>query len=52
MGNLSVFQVELTSGKRVRVTQPNLIRSDEDAYAVNDTVMIGWDGAASVVVGS
>ena len=52
MGNLSVFQVELTSGKRVRVTQPNLIRSDEDAYAVNDSVMIGWDGAASVVVGS
>jgi len=52
MGNLSVFQVELTSGKRVRVTQPNLIRSDEDAYAINDAVMIGWDGAASVVVAS
>lgn len=51
MGNTSVFQVQLISGKIVRVAQPNLIRSDENQFNLGDEVTLGWDGTASVVVG-
>lgn len=50
MGNLSVFHVVLESGKRVRVTQSNLTRSDEGSIGWDETVHISWDGAAGVVV--
>lgn len=52
MGNLSVFQVKLESGKIVRVTQPNLIRSDESAITWEDKVYLSWDGVAGVVLTS
>ncbi len=52
MGNLSVFQVKLETGKIVRVTQPNLIRSDESAITWEDKVYLSWDGVAGVVLTS
>ncbi len=52
MGNLSVYQIELEGGKRVRVTQPNTIRSDEGAITWEDEVYLWWDGAAGVVLTS
>ncbi|MGD9917320.1 MAG: ABC transporter ATP-binding protein [Paenirhodobacter sp.] len=50
MGNLSVFHVTLPTGKPVKVTQTNRLRSDDDAIRAGEEVEIGWDGAASVVV--
>ncbi|MDD8023372.1 MAG: ABC transporter ATP-binding protein [Paracoccaceae bacterium] len=50
MGNLSVFRVVLASGKRVKISQANLLRSDDDAIAAGEAVFLGWAGAASVVV--
>jgi len=50
MGNLSVFHVTLPTGKPVRVSQTNRLRSDDDAIRAGEEVEIGWDGAASVVV--
>lgn len=52
MGNLSVYQIELEGGKRVRVTQPNTVRSDEGAITWEDEVYLWWDGAAGVVLTS
>lgn len=52
LGNLSVYQVVLDSGKCVRVTKSNLIRSDEGAISWDDTVYLSWDGAAGVVLTS
>ena len=52
MGNLSVYQILLDSGKRVRVTQPNTVRSDESAVTWEDEVYLSWDGAAGVVLTS
>ena len=50
MGNLSVYYVKLDTGKRVRVTQSNLTRSDDGAITWDERVNLGWDGAAGVVV--
>lgn len=52
MGNVSVFQVLLDNGKRVRVSQSNLTRSDEDALTWDDKVNIGWPDTAGIVVTS
>lgn len=51
LGNLSVYQVTLDSGKQMRVTKSNLIRAtDGDAISWDDTVYLSWDGAAGVVL--
>ena len=52
LGNLSVYQVILDSGKCVRVTKSNLIRSVEGAISWDDTVYLSWDGASGVVLTS
>ena len=50
MGGLSIFIVELETGAKVRVTQPNIIRTGEHAFDWDEIVHIGFDGAAGVVV--
>ncbi|MCF6301623.1 MAG: ABC transporter ATP-binding protein [Devosiaceae bacterium] len=52
MGNLSVYQVVLEGGKRVRVTEPNMLRTEESAITWEDNVFLTWDGAAGVVLTS
>lgn len=52
MGNASVYQVRLNSGKRVRVSQSNLTRSGESLLTYGDRVNIGWAGNAGIVVTS
>ncbi|MDF3416081.1 ABC transporter ATP-binding protein [Sulfitobacter sp. M57] len=52
MGNVTVYKVVLDSGKRVRVSRSNRIRSTEDALAWGDVVHLGWAGTAGVVVTS
>ena len=50
LGNLSVYQITLDSGKSIRVTKSNLIRSDEGAISWDDRVYLTWDGSAGVVL--
>ena len=52
MGNTSVYQVELANGKRVRVNQSNVSRSDDGALTWNDKVNLGWVDDAGVVISS
>lgn len=52
MGNSSVYQVRLDSGKRVRVSQSNLTRTEESTLAGNDRVNLGWADGAGIVVTS
>ena len=52
MGDASVYQIRLDNGKRVRVTQTNLTRSEESTLNYGDRVNLGWDGSAGVVVTS
>lgn len=52
MGNLSVYQLLLETGKRVRVTLSNLTRAGDDGITYDDEVFISWSGAAGVVLQS
>jgi putrescine transport system ATP-binding protein len=50
MGEVSVYQVRLPTGKIVRVSQSNMTRTDEPPFTWDDPVYIGWAGYAGVVV--
>jgi putrescine transport system ATP-binding protein len=50
MGDMSIYLVQLDSGKTVRITQPNTIRHAEDRLTWDDRVWISWDESSSVVV--
>ena len=52
ISDASVYQIRLDNGKRVRVTQTNLTRSEESTLNYGDRVNLGWDGSAGVVVTS
>jgi putrescine transport system ATP-binding protein len=50
MGDISVFNVRLDSGKVVKATQPNLIRHAEDRITWDDRVYLHWHPASGVVL--
>ena len=50
MGDLSIYLVQLDSGKVVRVTQPNTLRHADDSFTWDDRVWISWHESAGVVV--
>ncbi len=52
LGNSSVYQVRLDSGKMLRVSQSNQARSEESALTYKDRVNLGWAGSAGIVVTS
>jgi putrescine transport system ATP-binding protein len=50
LGDMSLYQVVLDSGKRVRVSQTNSIRGNPDAITWEETVYVTWgDNAGSVL---
>jgi len=52
MGDLSVYLVELDTGKTVKVTMPNLTRSAEQRLTWDDKVHLTWHETAAVVLQS
>ncbi|MCP1169670.1 ABC transporter ATP-binding protein [Limimaricola litoreus] len=50
MGNLTIFQVGLDSGARLRVTQSNTTRTDAEVPRIGETVQLQWSGAAGFVL--
>jgi len=52
MGDVSVFNVKLASGRMVKVTRPNLIRREEDTLTWDDEVWLHWHPASGVVLTS
>src|SRR5688572_9462828 len=50
MGDMSIYLLQLDSGKIVRVTQPNTLRHAEDRYTWDERVWISWHESAGVVV--
>jgi putrescine transport system ATP-binding protein len=50
LGDMSLYQVLLESGKRVRVSQTNSVRGNPDAITWDETVYVTWgDNAGSVL---
>ena len=50
LGDISVYQVALDSGKRIRVSQTNSVRGNPDAITWDEPVYVTWgDNAGSVL---
>jgi putrescine transport system ATP-binding protein len=52
MGDLSIYLVALDTGKSVKVTMPNLVRSAEQRLTWDDKVFLTWHDSAAVVLQS
>jgi putrescine transport system ATP-binding protein len=50
LGDMSVYQVRLDSGKTLRVTQTNTIRGNPDAITWDEPVFCTWDDNAGSVL--
>lgn len=50
LGDVSIYHVELKSGKIVLVTQPNLVRLAERPVTWDDTVYLFWRAENSIVL--
>jgi putrescine transport system ATP-binding protein len=50
MGDLSIYIVQLPSGKNVRITQPNTVRHPEDRITWDEQVYLHWHPSSGVVV--
>lgn len=50
MGDMSIYIVELETGKLVRVTLPNVVRRAEDRYAAAESVYLSWHASSPVVL--
>lgn len=49
MGDLSIYVVQLPTGREVRVTQANSSRKSEERFTWEDAVWLSWDGSSPVV---
>ncbi|WP_297107985.1 polyamine ABC transporter ATP-binding protein [uncultured Devosia sp.] len=52
LGDISVYQVALESGKRIRVSQTNSVRGNPDAITWEEQVYVSWDEDAGSVLTS
>ena len=50
LGDMSVYNVRLKTGKLVKVTQPNLIRHAADTINWDEHVYLTWNAASGVVL--
>jgi putrescine transport system ATP-binding protein len=50
MGDMSIYIVELVTGKLVRVTLPNVVRRAEDRFTADELVYLSWDASSPVVL--
>ncbi len=50
MGNLSVFQLRLPTGKRLRASRANVARVDAEAISWDEEVWVSWEDTAAVVL--
>ncbi|MBS0578866.1 MAG: ABC transporter ATP-binding protein [Proteobacteria bacterium] len=50
MGDMSIYLVQIESGKMVRVTLPNIMRGGERPIAREEGVWLSWHGSSPVVL--
>ncbi|HEX8782239.1 MAG TPA: ABC transporter ATP-binding protein, partial [Steroidobacteraceae bacterium] len=50
MGDMSIYLVQLASGKMLRVTLPNTMRGGERPIAREESVWLSWHGSSPVVL--
>jgi len=50
MGDMSIYLVQIETGKTVRVTIPNVARHADDRITWDETVYLSWHAASPVVL--
>ncbi|MGB6605778.1 MAG: ABC transporter ATP-binding protein [Steroidobacteraceae bacterium] len=50
MGDMSIYLVQIASGRMLRVTLPNISRAAERALAREESVWLSWHGSSPVVL--
>jgi putrescine transport system ATP-binding protein len=50
MGDMSIYLVQIASGRMMRVTLPNTMRGGERALAREESVWLSWHGSSPVVL--
>jgi len=50
MGDMSIYLVQLDSGRMMRVTLPNITRGTERGFAREESVWLSWHGSSPVVL--
>src|SRR5690606_20308721 len=50
LGDMTVYQVKLDSGKELRVTKANELRGDPDAISWDEPVWASWSGSSGSVL--
>jgi putrescine transport system ATP-binding protein len=50
MGDMSIYLVQIPSGRRLRVTLPNITRGGERPIAREESVWLSWHGSSPVVL--
>jgi putrescine transport system ATP-binding protein len=50
MGDMSMYIVELATGKLVSVSLPNVVRRSEDRFAAAESVYLSWHASSPVVL--
>jgi putrescine transport system ATP-binding protein len=50
MGDMSIYLVQVESGKTIRVTIPNVARHSEDRITWDETVYVSWHAESPVVL--
>jgi spermidine/putrescine transport system ATP-binding protein/putrescine transport system ATP-binding protein len=50
LGDLTLYEVELPSGRRIRVSRPNLSRTDQDDFTWDEPVSMHWHPSSPVVL--
>jgi spermidine/putrescine ABC transporter ATP-binding subunit len=52
LGDISIYHVQLASGRLIRVSRPNRSRFDQDHFNAGEPVWISWVGSSPVVLQS
>ena len=50
MGDMSIYLIQLDSGRMMRVTLPNITRGTERGFAREESVWLSWHGSSPVVL--
>ena len=50
MGDMSIYLVQIDSGRTLRVTLPNIMRDAEHRIARDESVYLSWHGSSPVVL--
>ncbi|GMW08012.1 MAG: ABC transporter ATP-binding protein [Gammaproteobacteria bacterium] len=50
MGDMSVYLVQIGSGRMMRVSRPNIVRQAEDRISWDETVFLSWHASSPIVL--